>query len=791
MRVCNFEFNSERLRWIQSLVDAEPGLSRRELSRKVCERFGWRRLNGQWAEMSCHKALCELERRGVLRLCGGRRRYAFERPRTFRSPTVAPPSVCGPLSELGEIEIVLVPSRNSPLSVVWNELMDRFHPLGKGPLRGEQLRYLIRSERYGWLGGLAFSASVWKLRARDAWIGWSEAARWANLREVVNNSRFLILPTVAVKNLASHVLAKTLRRLPEDWEARYGHRPVLVETFVNPRCYGGTCYRAAGWKALGRTRADQKRPFPNKRVADGPKDIYVKPLTEDWRERLCAEPVREIGQDAEFLEEGDWAEEEFGAAALYDARLTRRLCAVAKAFYAHPGASATDAFDGDAGQSRAAYRFFENERTSMETVLAAHREATVRRARKRERQTLLAVQDTTTINYTPCASLHEEAGPLGGKGKKARGFFVHDTLLFDTKGVPLGLLDVQCWARPKTSQRSRKNHPRIPTEEKESFRWIQSFRVTAETQKACAGVRIVSVGDREAGFHDLFVEAQKDPDGPELLVRLSRTPRRVAIEVEEESEKTAFLWEYMQKQPIRGFMTVLVPQKKQKQGQENERKSRQKTDEKRRPTKRRAKLAVRYAKVVLPPPDRKALPSATAWIVYVKEENAPAGVKEPLEWMLLTIVETETVGAASERVSWYAVRWGVEVYHHTFKTVCRVEDRRLRTKDALLTCLAVDMVVAWRVYALTKQGRETPEVPCDEYLSEFEYKALWAYIKKEPPPAEPYPLGEAYLMVGRLGGHLSTAKYPPGVKVTARGLKKLRDIARGYQTALAHGPPPI
>ena len=156
-----------------------------------------------------------------------------------------------------------------------------------------------------------------------------------------------------------------------------------------------------------------------------------------------------------------------------------------------------------------------------------------------------------------------------------------------------------------------------------------------------------------------------------------------------------------------------------------------------------------------------------------------------------TTVETETLGAASERVSWYAVRWGVEVYHHSFKTVCRVQDRRLRTKAALLTRLAVDMVVAWRVYALTKQGRETPEVPCDEYPSELEYKALWAHVKKEPPPARPYPLGEAYLMVGRLGGHLGNAKYPPGAKVAARGLQALHHLADGYQTALAHAPPPI
>jgi hypothetical protein len=155
------------------------------------------------------------------------------------------------LAELGAVSLVAVSGKEEALSRLWNGLFAAHHPLGNGPLCGAQQRYLIKSERFGWLGGLAFSASARHLRDRDEWIGWGPVARQANRHLLVNNSRFLILPEVRVAHLASHVLGMAARRVKADWPKRYGYTPALLETFVEEQRYAGTCYVAAGWRRVG------------------------------------------------------------------------------------------------------------------------------------------------------------------------------------------------------------------------------------------------------------------------------------------------------------------------------------------------------------------------------------------------------------------------------------------------------------------------------------------------------------------------------------------------------------
>src|SRR5205809_5210865 len=190
--------------------------------------MGWRNANGRLQEMSCRKSLVQLDRRGVIWLPAVTKRYAFQDRRQRVCPPVAAVE-CG-LKELGEIEILRV--NGGEMSAKWRGMLDEHHYLGSGPLCGAQLRYLIRSERYGWLGGLSYSACALRVESRDGWIGWSVTARRNNHRLVINNSRFLIAPTVKVKCLASWVLARMERRLVQDWEQVYGYRPVLLETYV-------------------------------------------------------------------------------------------------------------------------------------------------------------------------------------------------------------------------------------------------------------------------------------------------------------------------------------------------------------------------------------------------------------------------------------------------------------------------------------------------------------------------------------------------------------------------------
>jgi hypothetical protein len=281
-------FGPDVVQRVAVTVAEEPAISRRELSRRVCDWLGWRSPKGRRRELACRKALAELERRGQVQLPAATKVRSFSQPRARAAPP-AVATIRGELAELGEIDIVPVASRYSEVSRVWNGLLETYHYLGRGPLCGAQIRYVVRSPRYGWVGALSFSGATFQLATRDHWIGWSEKARRANLPKVVGNSRFLIVPGIDVPNLASHVLGLSLARVAPDWQARYGYEPVLVETFVDGQRYAGTCYRAANWQYLGDT-AGRADGFPNGKVATGQKAIFVRPLRANWRTILCQEP---------------------------------------------------------------------------------------------------------------------------------------------------------------------------------------------------------------------------------------------------------------------------------------------------------------------------------------------------------------------------------------------------------------------------------------------------------------------------------------------------------------------
>jgi hypothetical protein len=252
---------------IRSLMEADPKLSRGGLARQICVRLNWLDARGRPKEVGCRKVLSRLEREGRIILPAARRGRPVGRV-ARASPPVCP-QVTGTLQDLGPVSLKPVKGRSED-SGAWHALMDAYHPLGGGPLCGEQIRYLIVSEKHGALGGLAVSSSAWRLKSRDNWLGWDEAGRHKNLQGVVNNTRFLILPTVHVKHLASHVLGQLAQRVRKDWKERYNHSPWLLETFVDAS-RPGSCYRAANWIEVGMTtgrgrqdsahaREESKRP---------------------------------------------------------------------------------------------------------------------------------------------------------------------------------------------------------------------------------------------------------------------------------------------------------------------------------------------------------------------------------------------------------------------------------------------------------------------------------------------------------------------------------------------------
>lgn len=761
-------FDEAVLARIQGAVDAEPGISRRALSRQVCAWMDWRSPNGKLRDMACRTALLELDRKGVLKLPPASTGHAFEKRRARGAAAsagpVALPCVQAPLADLGPVEILAVSSRYSQASRVWNHLLDAHHYLGAGPLCGAQLRYLVRCERYGWLGALAFSSATLRLKERETWIGWSERARRAHLGQVLLNSRFLILPTVKVPNLASHVLSRALGQVADDWETRYGERPVLVETFVDPERFRGSSYQAANWTRIGQT-AGGASIHPNGKRSAGRKDLYVYPLARDFRAVLCREPERRLGEPTRSSVPQDWAEEEFAALDVGDGRLRDRACTIARDFLARPRANIPEACNGSKAKIKAAYRFFGNPQVDMDTVLFSHTQATVERIRAHP--VVLATQDTTDLDYTHHALGTLDLGPLQSIDDLTVGLKLHETLAFTPEGLPLGILAAKCWARDGSAQEKDANRP---IEEKESFRWLESYRRVAEVQTLCPDTLLVSVGDRESDIYELLAEAcaETSEPKPKLLVRAHRgRQRRVAGEPR---VKDQLLWDHMARQPMAAYQELLIPRKGGRKA-------------------RNATLAVRHARIKLKPPRGHKGPALSVWAVYAHEVGYdPATVKEPVSWMLLTTVETATTEQALERLGWYAKRWGIEVFHRILKSGCRIEDRQLGTADRLQACLAFDLLIAWRIHWLTVQGEQTPDVGCDVFLAEEEWKSLYAYIYDRPPPEKPPTLREAIRMLAKLGGFLGRkGDGNPGPMVLWRGLTRLPDIAAGWTRAMKFG----
>jgi len=282
--VCGRGFSAPDLDMIRSIVADDSRPCRAEIARRTCRELGWVDANGRLKAMSCRVALLRLEQQGHITLPaprngnGNGQRYV---PSTVLEAPRDP--VVGSARGIGGLRLQPVSTRSE--SRLWNEAIARFHYLGYTPLTGAQQRYLVRSD-HGLLGAIGFGASAWRVEPRDGWIGWDPDQRRSGLHRIVNNARFLLLPWVRVRNLASRVLALAASRIVSDWRDRYGFEPVLLETFVDRTRFTGACYRASNWIHVGDTQGRGKLDRYERRTLPV-KHVFVLPLTRSWRRALC------------------------------------------------------------------------------------------------------------------------------------------------------------------------------------------------------------------------------------------------------------------------------------------------------------------------------------------------------------------------------------------------------------------------------------------------------------------------------------------------------------------------
>lgn len=275
------------LQRLRQWLGEHPDWSRWRLSRELATRWDWRNAAGQLKDMAARTLLVKLHQRGLIGL-PPRRQVPTNR---MRCPSAVPPDLEEPecpldcsLAQLGELTVSEV-SASAPQRGWVRAALDRFHYLGFGGAVGENLQYLVRDGQGRALACLVFGAAAWKCQDRDRFIGWSAEQRQRNLGFIANNTRFLILPWVRVRHLASWILGRVSRRLAEDWHAKYGHPIVVLETFVERDRFRGTAYRAANWLAVGAT-SGRTRQDRHTCMQTPVKDIYLYALRPDFRRVL-------------------------------------------------------------------------------------------------------------------------------------------------------------------------------------------------------------------------------------------------------------------------------------------------------------------------------------------------------------------------------------------------------------------------------------------------------------------------------------------------------------------------
>ncbi|HUE72344.1 MAG TPA: IS4 family transposase, partial [Pirellulaceae bacterium] len=621
----------------------EPSLkTRTQLGRELCQRCNLRDPRGNLRVGTAVKALRNLESQGFWSLPAPTQAA----PRTWRAqrldhPVPVPEGLPAQAGQLQGLRLVLVCSLEQRR--MWNELIIREHPLHDARLVGRQLRYLIESSQ-GCLGALGFGSAALFLEGRDKWIGWNEPQHREHLPRVLNMSRFLIRPEVHVKNLASRVLALCTAQVAGDFERLYHYRPWLLESFVDTSLYEGTCYKAANWICVGQSKGRGRNG--GKRPQKSLKDIYLYALLNDLHARMGVElPRLEALEAASGLEAAQWAQQEFGACELGDARRTARLVDIVHKQSAQPSASYSQATGGCRYELKNYYRFLNSaeELLGSGTLLQSHRSNTIRRMASQP--VALVVQDTMKVNLSTREAC-DGLGQIGTNqtGTRSLGLHLHSSLAIggDDNALPLGVLNFHGYA----PEPAKGKDARRPIEEKQSRRWIEGYEDACTIAAMIPHTEVISVAEREAGMFELF-EVWRRKEGPKagLLIRSSQNRC-----LEDSGRK---LFEEMAGAPLASTIGIGVPRQRA-QGKK------EKPSGGGRPglRARTANVELRFQKVVLQAPKRgqsRHKEPIELWAIYLVEPNPPKGAT-PVKWLLLTTVKLTSLKEAIRCVRMYCRR---------------------------------------------------------------------------------------------------------------------------------------
>jgi hypothetical protein len=462
-----------------------------------------------------------------------------------------------------------------------------------------------------------------------------------------------------------------------------------------------------------------------------------------------------------------WSEREFSGLDLGDQRLNARLMKLAEDFSKHPEFSINQASE-DWGSTKAAYRFFQNKKFNETDLIKPHIKNTIQRCQKHE--TVLVIQDMTVAGY----SHHPRTKNLGSIGghpdpvQKSQGLNMHMALALSLQGVPLGILSNNIFSRKQNFGEGRRVDF-LPTEDKESFKWIHALEESFEALSGKA--KMITICDRESDFHDFYLSATAL--GTDVLVR-SNADRDIGTRKEpmKLSEKLSQTQAYPEKVNLKAVVKEI--NKDPSMGG---------------PRLREVMLEVKSTKVTLTPSRKQSQvvkEQVTLTVVEAKEINPP-GDLEAVHWILLTTLDVNSYDEALMILKFYTMRWKIEEYFKILKSGCTVEKCRLADGDRLKKYLALFAIIAWRIFFMTFIRRLSPESSCETVLTKNEWQALYRWRNRKakvPLPQDPPKIAEALRWVACLGGFLARkGDGEPGTTTIWRGWSRLQDIAAGSNLA--------
>jgi hypothetical protein len=463
-------------------------------------------------------------------------------------------------------------------------------------------------------------------------------------------------------------------------------------------------------------------------------------------------------------ERAAWLDSELAGCTFVDVRLGKRLRTLLERLGGAVGASLPLACQ-DWAATKAAYRFFTNERVSEKQILAGHFAATRRRLAAAD-SLILILHDTTEFTFQRQRT--EAVGVTynvnSGKDRAGRwrmhtvcGLLMHSSLAVTVEGLPLGLAAIKFWTRKKfrgiAALKRHINLTRVPIEGKESVRWLENMRQATALSEDPA--QCIHIGDREGDIYELFATAHEL--GTHFLIR--SCVDRLA------NDDTHTLIDLMKVAPVKARHRIEVRDATGKSST--------------------ARLDIKYRQLkVLPPVGKqKRYPALMLTVICAQERRTPKN-RERIDWRLITDLPVKSARDAIEKLDWYACRWKVELYHKILKSGCRAEDARLRTAERLVNLLAVFCILAWRVFWLTMLNRVEPGASPRLVLTNFEMRLLDQLARKDQDASRTKTLAHYLTRIARLGGYLARARDPPpGNIVMWRGLTRLTDITLGAAIA--------